>query len=1146
MGVQSLQTKPLRKCNDPTEYKIYRAALEWSLDEPIVIENREDLRSEHQWRERVEPYYHQVTNLITFCRRLPVTLLADDVGLGKTISAGLVVSELMARSRVSRILVVCPKLLIPQWKEELQTKFGIEGLEATGRELLTTKPPEAGGAVITTFHSARLHFDGIAKAGFEMLILDEAHKLRNLYGVEKPPQVAVRIRKALADRQFKYVLMLTATPIHNRLWDLYSLIDLLTVARGHQNPFGSVGMFARNFIADNKTDARKLKPDRRDEFRSIVYSYMSRIRRADANLYFPDRKVQVHKVKPTREELKLFSIVAKYITQLNPLSQYSLLLALTSSPQALLSQTQTMARNKTAPASFASDVNAVVQNMKTTAKLDGLIALINKLKKEQPENWRVVIFTESRETQTTIEALLSEHGISCGLINGDSAVRNQETIEKFRTKPTPKINVMISTRAGSEGVNLQVANVLVNYDLPWNPMIVEQRIGRVQRLASDYAYVCIFNMILEGTFEEFVVGRLMEKLQLASHAIGDIESLLEAAGMDDDDSESFEEQIRTLVLAALKGKDVKAATLKLEKSIAEAKITLAEEEKNINQMLGGTDGAVDLGPRCPKLPPHFRSMDVKTFTLMALEALGAKISVEPSGLHRIWLDGRQEIIRFEDNSEQVTGTLCRPGAPFFEKLVNRMLATGLHTIKDVDDELPAQVKELVTQWVCGFNGNLKTLKIQDGLRYFDGTALLLVRATVAHDSYERLIEVSCKSEGEALYTRESLQPMSNALTDPTVLGLPQELLKRKAIEEPAIAEFCRFYEERLVDEVFAAGDDERKKKKLEDDFTPRLAIELVGLNGQLYREVHVLTSYAIANDHIYESTLTIVPHLNKIVKQPAMGECAVSGVKVPSDCLGCCQISGKTALRHELKHSELSNRTALPQHIKVCASSGKQVLEDELEKSAISGKMIASSLLKTSSVSGKKAEPEFFAQCEFTGADVLINELLVSQISNKRYRSDEQVTSVVSGKSGHKLEFIKCSETNQPLLPEEAEKCEITRKVVRPGILQECAVSGKKVIPSELEICAVTGKKALRQFLTTCFVTNQRLLLSEAHKCEVTGKMVMPGILHKCEVTGKMVLPQELEKSVVSQKIALKEFFVSCSETGHRLLKSEAETKNSF
>src|SRR5579871_3238068 len=171
------------------------------------------------WQEHLEPYHHQVTNLITFCRRLPVTLLADDVGLGKTISAGLVASELIARARVSKLLIVCPKLLGPQWRDELKTKFDIPAEIATGRKLIDAEPEDVG-AVITTYASARLHLDKLPEDRFQMLVLDEAHKLRNLYGVDPPPQVAVRFKKALEERRFRYVLMLTATPIQNRLWDL--------------------------------------------------------------------------------------------------------------------------------------------------------------------------------------------------------------------------------------------------------------------------------------------------------------------------------------------------------------------------------------------------------------------------------------------------------------------------------------------------------------------------------------------------------------------------------------------------------------------------------------------------------------------------------------------------------------------------------------------------------------------------------------------------------------------------------------------------------------------------------------------------------------------------------------------------------------
>jgi superfamily II DNA or RNA helicase len=350
---------------------------------------------------------------------------------------------------------------MPQWKEELETKFAIPGVEAVGNDLVQAKVPEGGGAVITTYHSARMHLEALSQAGFEMLILDEAHKLRNLYGTNQPPQVAERFRDALANRMFKYVLMLTATPIQNRLWDIYSLVDLLSIARGHQNPFGSEGVFARTFIGDDRTQARHLAPNMRDSFRSIVYGYMSRIRRGDANLHFPERVVQLHKVDPVPEELELINAISSAIRSLNRLSQISILQAVISSPQALLAQLKKMAANGTVPQSLATRVEEIVGRISITAKLRGLASLVEKLRAEQPKLWRLVIFTTRRETQTTIESFLQTRGITCGLINGDSGERNQRTITKFK-KTSPEIHVIVSTEAGSEGVNLQARLLRTN------------------------------------------------------------------------------------------------------------------------------------------------------------------------------------------------------------------------------------------------------------------------------------------------------------------------------------------------------------------------------------------------------------------------------------------------------------------------------------------------------------------------------------------------------------------------------------------------------------------------------------------------------------------------------------------------------------
>jgi SNF2 family DNA or RNA helicase len=420
MNVASeFRSKILSRKKMPDEYRVYRAALEWDLTDPIVIEDQDDFKSTPRWQDRLTPYHHQVSNLITFCRRLPVTLLADDVGLGKTISAGLIISELIARSRLSKILIVCPKILAQQWKDELESKFAIPALIAFGKDLIESDHDEIG-AVITTYNSARLHLDKVAEDRFQMLILDEAHKLRNLYGTQKTPEVAKRFRKALEDRRFPFVLMLTATPIQNRLWDLYSLVDLLTVARGHDNPFGTPGMFVRRFITDSKDVARELKIEARDEFRSIVYGYMSRVRRGDANLHFPERKILRHQVEPTVAELNLIKTIAEPIQKLNKLTQISILQALTSSPEALSAQLTNMARKGTVPLDLAAAVKTIVSRMPLSAKLIGLGNLIATLKKENPDGWRLVVFTIRRETQTTIQNFLENHGFEVGIINGDS------------------------------------------------------------------------------------------------------------------------------------------------------------------------------------------------------------------------------------------------------------------------------------------------------------------------------------------------------------------------------------------------------------------------------------------------------------------------------------------------------------------------------------------------------------------------------------------------------------------------------------------------------------------------------------------------------------------------------------------------------
>jgi superfamily II DNA or RNA helicase len=1107
------QSKILSRQTKENDYEIYRAGLEWDLTDPIIIESADDFKSTQRWKDRLSPYHHQVTNLITFCRRLPVTLLADDVGLGKTISAGLVVSELIARSRLSKTLIVCPKVLCPQWKEELETKFNIPCKVATGRELLHANPGEMG-AVITTYNSARLYLDQLPEDRFQMLILDEAHKLRNLYGTPEPPQVAKKFYEALQERRFRFVLMLTATPIQNRLWDLYSLVDLLTVARGHENPFGSPGMFVRKFIADGKDKARQLVLGARDEFRSIVYGYMSRVRRGDAQLSFPERVVQMHRVQPTHMELELINAIAKPIQKMNRLAQISILQALSSSPDALAAQLLNMARKGTVPVELSQLVVGIVRRMPPSAKLAGLAVLIDQLKRQNPGSWRLVIFTTRRETQTTIQNFIEANGLSVGLINGDSSQRNQETIARFKQEP-PACRVIVSTEAGSEGVNLQVANVLVNYDLPWNPMIVEQRIGRVQRLGSNFEHVSIFNITLKGTFEEYIVGRLMEKLQMASHAIGDIESLLQGSDVgdrDEDAASTFEHRILELVLAALSGKDIGEDVRLREASIENARLELEREEANINAMLGGMDSAGYEGPRAPTLPPVHRSMELEEFTLAAFRQLGVNVLKQRQDLYLVEEKGRKEYIAFAESIAQGRRvSLYAPQTPPFQRLVKRVTESGLHDVRDGDDEPGPSSERLVRHWMEKLGGKLSDVAITTVTRSFGGEALLRVRATTAHDSYERLVDCNCdhKNHIAAQSGTSDLSAPEHIIQDVAKIGIDTNKLRAAGEQDIGIAEFSRFYLERGAVEVKAAGTDERKRKKLEDDFTPRIDMTLVGLKGTVLRLIALRAKYTFPTGGLYESDFTVRPSTGEIVNAPMTSTCTKSGQIAPISCLAQCVVSGRQVLKHLLVASEFTGRSALDEFTAKCTLTGKRALVDEVEQSDISGQNVASGLLKTSVMSGKRAEPEYFGRCLFTQADLLKSELAVSEVSGKTYRNDQQARSAVSGRAGHKSEFMTCHETRQIIEISEAETCESTSNKVRPGVLVVCEATGKRVLPSVLGTCTASGKRVLKELLTTSSLSQATVMRSNAVQSS-DGRFCLPTEAETCVWTGKRVHPEDL------------------------------------
>jgi superfamily II DNA or RNA helicase len=1160
---QQVHEKPLPPARSEEAYALHRAALEWGLVEPIVLSSAEDIKSKLNWRDRLEPYEHQVRNLFTFCRRLPVTLIADDVGLGKTISAGLILSELMSRRRVRRALVLCPKILAPQWVEELESKFGIPARSGFGDDFLEAVRA-SGPVVITTYDTARSRLAAVPPGTFEMLILDEAHKVRNLHGNKRPPEMAVRVHKALEDRLFRYVLMLTATPIQNRLWDLYSLIDCLTTARGHSNPLGATAKFRERYIEPG-SDGRRLRPERAEEFRGILRDYLVRTRRGDAQLKFPDRQVEVFRVPLTPGEQQLYAVVGQHIESLRPLQQISLAQALMSSPRALAAQADNMARNGTLPEAAAAEIAAIARALPEPAKLERLVAFLDELRRQRPVGWRAAVFTLRKETQDTIGEALERRGIPYGFIRGACARQNQRSIERFRKEP-PEANVIVSTDAGAEGINLQVANVLVNYDLPWNPMVVEQRIGRVQRLASTHEYVVVGNLVSAGSVEERVVARLMEKLQTIAHAIGDIEAILESAGWDDDEGEgSFEQQIRELVVKSLVGQDVREATEQARESIDRAWQYLEERLVEMDETLGRLDKVHESGPSMPALARTEPGLPARDFVLRARQLEGATIEPINGAVYRIEHKGRAaEIITFNeaangdrpDVPNDDKATLYLPGQPSFERLTQHWMEHAAQRVWDLCPHSPERAEEMGRAWCAGVRGAVfAKVEFQPTATHFQGSAVIKVRAGNALDGYEKLLQRQLIPERHAVVNPPADAPLVEGdLLPSRLLPAFDETVAGIVEADPDVGQFCGFYEARLKEEIDRAGKGPRRLHKLETDLTPQVFAEVVGLHGARY-DAGQLTVHFTVEDHPYEAALDVVPVSGQILAEPERRACALTGLVVPETCLASCAVSGTVALKHRLVVSETSGRYALPEHQVVCPVSGQRVLSDEMARSAITGRLAAAVLFRPSAISGRLGLPEDFARCQITAAEVLRDELAPSQVSGRLFRQDESAVSAVSGTVGHRSEFVTCEATGQPILPSEAARSDLSGRRVRKDILKPsekypsrcgledefvvCQASGKRLLRDEAAASAVSSQWYDRDLLRPSARSGRLAHPSEMVVCEATGAPLLPLETDVCTATGKRVDVRRLAASQASGALALADQFVTCAKTGKRVLPSE-------
>ncbi|WP_100331546.1 DEAD/DEAH box helicase [Bacillus xiapuensis] len=429
-------------------------------------------------------------------------ILADEVGLGKTIEAGLVLKEYLIRGLVKKVLILAPASLVSQWASELNNKFLIPAVAQKKAYAW-----DQYDIVISSIDMAKRspHKEKIYEQEYDLVIIDEAHKLKN--HKTKNYQFVRHLQK-------KFCLLLTATPIQNKLDEMFHLVSLLKP--GH---LGNEVQFAERF----KKGDRQVQ--NHQHLTALMNKVMIRHRRQDTGVEWTARKVETIQVSFSDSERKLYDAIGHFSRQLpdglmNSFSLLTLQREACSSKEAVFLTLKNMAqkwRKETDdwPKEFAgilSQLEAVQQNSKANKALELVQSIGDK----------VIIFTEYRATQLYLQWFFKQHGISSVPFRGGFKRGKKDWMKELFKNHA---QVLIATEAGGEGLNLQFCHHLINFDLPWNPMRLEQRIGRIHRFGQTKD-VHIYNFCIEHTIEDRMLKLLYEKINLFKLAIGELDDIL--------------------------------------------------------------------------------------------------------------------------------------------------------------------------------------------------------------------------------------------------------------------------------------------------------------------------------------------------------------------------------------------------------------------------------------------------------------------------------------------------------------------------------------------------------------------------------------------------------------------------------------------
>jgi len=606
-------------------------------------------------------------------------ILADEVGLGKTIEAGIIISQLWLEDK-RKILIIVPASLRTQWRDELEIHFGLQSTILDTPFFLKQidagepTPMTADGIYIVSLPFVYKRIQLVKKQPWDLVVVDEAHKLRRVYRGKDASKMAYALRGAIAD---KPKLLLTATPVQNNLMELYGLVSFID-----NKLLGTKYYFKTRFIDPISTDParsnavvqslRQLVVGSEDQdFFSpsgiIVRTLRNQIR---SYIKFPPRRSITQDFTPTEQEQTLYEKVSEYLkhpqiaavqaTQRNlMILVYRKLLASSSfaiaptleklykrlerelelrkiekerRPESLQKpeeneladaaedideleklEKELESKGRVSPDFTDEEIESEIEELKRyyhlavsikeNVKGEALVKALEdifSLAKEKGWPEKAIVFTESRRTQRYLEQVLTRNGITYTPFNGSNTSKEakkaydiwkrefpesamgiskdvgvrQALIHDFKTRS----QVLLTTEAGAEGLNLQFCNIVVNYDLPWNPQRIEQRIGRCHRYGQDHE-VIVANMLNTKNYaDRRVLELLQEKLHLFDGLFGSSDEILGAV----ESGLGFEKRIFEIYQTCQTPEEIDTAFKKLQK---EMEFQLSNEIKDVRSQL---------------------------------------------------------------------------------------------------------------------------------------------------------------------------------------------------------------------------------------------------------------------------------------------------------------------------------------------------------------------------------------------------------------------------------------------------------------------------------------------------------------------------------------------------------------------------------